>query len=491
MKTQTAIKTASRFFIMLSISLLLACAVNPVTGKREFMILTEQDEIQMGAETDQEIAKTYGIYEAPQLTAYINRIGQDLKPHTHRPNMEYKFKVLDSPIVNAFAVPGGYIYMTRGILAYFNNEAELAGVLSHELGHVNARHTARSYSRASLAMLGIGIGSVISEKFAKVAGVFEFGASLLFLKFSRDDERQADDLGVEYSSKAKYDAHQMAAFFETLERMHPQSGLSVLPDWFSTHPNPTDRIEAINTKTNEFQQTLNLQTAFIRQDEYLRQMDGLVFGEDPRQGYVDGNVFYHPALRFFFPVPAGWQVVNTPAQVQMVSAEEDAVIYFTLAEGDSPEQAALKFLEGIKADVKNEESLRLNDFVIHKLIADLTSGDENEEQNEAEKLSLMSYFIQKDDLIYAFHGLSYQNKFSKYTPIFQQTMGNFKRLMDPSKINVEPKRIKLQSVARQNALRNVLSEFGVPSDKLEETALLNGLHLDDTVERDRILKIVR
>jgi predicted Zn-dependent protease len=188
------------------------------------MLVTESDEVALGAQSDQGITQTYGVYDDSELAGYVNRLGQSMSEVTQRPNLEYHFQVLDTPVVNAFAGPGGYVYVTRGILAYFNDEAELAGVLGHELGHVSARHIARQLSRQQLTQLGLGVGMIVSEKFRQYAGLAQFGASMLFLKFSRDDERQADDLGVEYSSKSGYDAHRMAAFFETLERMGSGSG---------------------------------------------------------------------------------------------------------------------------------------------------------------------------------------------------------------------------------------------------------------------------
>src|SRR3990172_7425806 len=191
--------------VILLLAVIIYCAVNPVSGKREFMLLTESDEAALGAETDKEVVAQYGLYEDAQLQAYIEEIGLPMTKVTHRPNLNYSFKIVDTPVINAFAVPGGYVYFTRGILGYFNNEAELAGVLGHELGHVSARHTAQQYSRAQLAQLGVGVGMIFSEKFREYAGLAQFGVGLLFLRFSRDHERQSDDLGVEYSMKAGYD----------------------------------------------------------------------------------------------------------------------------------------------------------------------------------------------------------------------------------------------------------------------------------------------
>jgi len=203
-----------RLFLNFIISIIIAalivwavsCAVNPVTGKREFMLLTESDEISLGKQTDEQVINTYGLYGNQQLQNYINTIGKKIAKLSHRPNLNWQFKLLDSPVINAFAVPGGFVYLTRGILAYLNNEAELAGVVGHEIGHVTARHTAKAYSKSVVAQLGLQLGGMLSETFRKYSGIAQFGVGMLFLSFSRDNERQADALGVEYSTKAGYEA---------------------------------------------------------------------------------------------------------------------------------------------------------------------------------------------------------------------------------------------------------------------------------------------
>ena len=192
---------------------LFSCAVNPVTGKAELMLLSEEGEISMGQETDPQIVAMYGVYNDGDLDSYVENLGDRMARISHRPNLNYEFKIMDSPAINAFAVPGGYVYFTRGILAYLDNEAQLAGVMGHEIGHITARHSAQQYSKAQLAQAGLGLGAMVSEPFANIAQLAGQGLSLLFLKFSRDNERQADQLGVEYSSKVGYDAREMAQFF--------------------------------------------------------------------------------------------------------------------------------------------------------------------------------------------------------------------------------------------------------------------------------------
>ena len=320
------------------------CRANPVSGGPELMLVSEQEEMKIGRETDLQVKREYGIYQDPKLTAYLDGVYQRLGKLSHRPHLPYQFKVVDVSVVNAFAVPGGYVYFTRGILASLNNEAELAGVMGHEIGHITARHSAQQMSRAQLAQIGLMAGMVLSDTFRALSDAVGLGVGMLFLSFSRENERQADDLGVEYASKAGYDAKQMANFFETLEKMHPKSDKTGLPSWLSTHPNPEEREKTVRERAPEWQKELGLKDPKINRDQYLKEIDGLVYGEDPRQGFVDKGVFYHPEMRFQFPVPAQWKVNNTASpNVQMVSKEGDAAILFSLAAGKSPAEIAKAF----------------------------------------------------------------------------------------------------------------------------------------------------
>lgn len=479
MTSRNAVSVVATIFLFLLIPL--SCAINPVTGKNEFMLVSEQDEIALGKQADQEVGQTYGFYENQALADYVNRIGQNIAKNTQRPNNEYHFKVLDTPVVNAFAVPGGYVYVTRGLLAYMNDEAELAGVIGHELGHENARHIAQQMSRQQVAQLGFNVGMILSENFRKYAGLAEFGASMLFLKFSRDDERQADDLGVEYGSKSGYDTYRMAAFFETLERLNP-AGSSGLPDWFSTHPDPGNRVTAINNKTAEWRRKLTLTQYAIKRDDYLKTVSGIVFGEDPLQGYVEGDAFYHPSMRFTFPVPIGWQVNNTPSQVQIVSDKQDAVILLMQDKAASVSGAADQFIQEANAVVQSREKLTVNDFQAEKVVARLISGQDT--------LRTMSYFIAKGGAVYTFHGMTRWNQYSQYSPTFSRTMGGFKNLDDPSKTNVKPEKLIVKTVTKAGSLKTVLKQFGTSDIELENQAVLNGMQLTDNVSAGTLIKIV-
>lgn len=458
-----------------------SCAVNPVTGKQELMLLSESDEIKLGNETDVQIIKEYGVYEDPKLTAYLNDFCQRLGKVSHRPQLTYRFKIVDASVVNAFAVPGGYVYFSRGILATLNSEAELTGVMGHEIGHIAARHSAKQYSRAQLTQLGLGVGAIFVDS-TIISGLAQLGAGMLFLRFSRDNERQADDLGVEYSSKAGYDATQLASFFETLERMNPGSDRSGLPGWFSTHPSPEDRVQVVRVRAREWQQKLGLRELKINRDTYLREIDGLMFGDDPRQGYVEENVFYHPDLRFQFPVPTKWKLNNKPSQVQMVSEGQDAVILLSVTTGSSSRESVRTFVSKTNVLVIRSDEVQVNGLPTQRVISEI--------RTQKEIYRLMSYFIEKGNNVFVFHGLTSINRFQNYGPLFENTMRQFRELSEPRRINVKPDRIRIRSTQTTDTLGNVLRSFGVQNEKLKEIVLLNGGDPNQVIPANTLVKVV-
>ena len=461
-----------------------SCAVNPVTGSRELMLLSEADEVNMGKETDGQVVQEYGIFKDPELTAYLDGMCQRLGKVSHRPNLNYQLKILDASVVNAFAVPGGYVYFTRGILAHLNNEAELAGVMGHEIGHITARHSAQQYSKAQLAQVTLGVGSAVASVagLGALSGLAEMGVGMLFLRFSRDNERQADSLGVEYASKLHYDASKLGDFFHTLEQMNPGADRSGLPSWFSTHPNPEDRVNAVKAQAQQWQQKMALAKPVVNGDTYLRKIDGLIFGDDPRQGYVKDGIFYHPDLRFQFPVPDRWVLQNTPSQVQMVNEGKDAAILFGMEAGTSSGEVAKKFVTQTKAQVISSGSIGVNGLPSQRVLSNV--------QTEKGAIRVMSYFIEKDKKIFVFHGLTSPQKFQGVQALFEKTMGQFKGLTDPGRINVKPDRLRIRTIQAVDTLENSLRSFGVPNDQMAQLALLNGIQLSNRVPANTLIKVV-
>ena len=460
--------------------LLASCAANPVTGRQDFMLISEAEEIELGKKVAASVTREHGLYDDARLAAYVGDLGRKLGKLSHRPQLDYSIRILDSPVVNAFAAPGGHLFFTRGILATLNSEAELAGVIGHEIGHVTARHSAQQLSRAQAAQIGLIIPQVLGLPI--LSGLAEVGMGLFFMKYSRDNEREADSLAVEYATRAGYDASQMAGFFEMLQRMDPQSDRSGMPAWFSTHPSPEDREQAIKTQSQEAQRRMGLTRPRIEREAYLRAIDGLVYGQDPREGFVEGGMYYHPALRIQFPVPADWKVNDTPTAVQMLSKDKSAVILFTGAQGKSPAEAARGFVSKTRARVIQGQPARVGGFEAYRLTADVQSGGGT--------IRTLTYFIQKGNGVFSFTGFSTQRNFPQHEQTFENTLGRFAELTDARRINVQPDRIRVRRTARSDTLGNALRSLGVPENRIKETALLNGGLPDEPVPPNTLLKVI-
>lgn len=472
--------------VLAAVLMVPSCAVNPVTGKKQLMLMSESQEVALGAQYDPTVIGTFGAYDDPDLMAFINTKGAEMGKLSHRPNLQYHFRILDSPVVNAFAVPGGYIYFTRGILAQFNNEAELIGVLGHEMGHITARHTASQQSKQQLGQLLLVGGLIASEQFRQFADYAMQGMQLLFLKFSRDNEREADRLGVEYTSRVRYDAQKMADFFQVLQKMSMGSDHAGIPTFMSTHPDPGDRYNSVKSQAAAWQDSLNYASWAVNGDNYLRMIDGLVYGEDPRQGFVENNMFYHPEMKFKYPVPPGWQLENSPLQVQMAPKDGKAIMIFTLGKGNTPGEAAQQVLQELKLTVTESKNIQVHGMPSTVTISQQTSQDQ--QTGAQQVLRVLSYFIQYNNAIYVFHGVSRDADFNSYFKVFESTMANFDKLTEASKLNVKPKRIKVQQVRKTGTLEEAFRYFGVPENLRKEFALLNNLELTDRVSQGKLIK---
>ncbi len=466
--------------------LISSCSRNPVTGKREIVLMSESQEISMGKGYDPQVLATYGVYEDPTLQKFITAKGKEMAAISHRPHLPYEFKVVDSPVINAFAVPGGFVYFTRGIMAHFNNEAEFAGVLGHEIGHITARHSVQQQTKQMLGQLIFIGGLVVSEDFRNFADLASQGMGLLFLKFGRDDESQSDELGVDYSSEIGYDAVEMAGFFNTLKKMRAESGSST-PTFMSTHPDPVDRFNKVQTMAREEQQANPNKQYKINRDSYLKMIDGMVYGEDPRQGYAENGVFYHPQLLFQFPVPSGWRVNNMPSQVQMSPEDGAAVLTMDLAEGTDLRAAANKFVEDNKLNVIEQSPSNVNGNTAYTLIAESVPDAANG-QAASPTLRMLTYFISYGGKIYKFNGLSKKTDFNKYFSVLQRSMKNFKKLTDQSKINKKPTTIAIKTVKKNGTLQTALTSYSMQGSQLKELSLLNGMELTDQVKAGSLIK---
>lgn len=459
----------------------ISCSINPVTGRKEISLISEQGEIALGENTDKQVRAQYGVYSDPVLTAYIERVGAKLVPFTHRPHLKYHFAVLDTPVINAFAAPGGYIYVTRGILAMMNSEAELAVLLGHELGHVNARHSVSKMSQLILVQLGLAVGSALSEEFAKFSGLAGIGIQLLFLKFSRNDEREADRLGVEYSRNSGYNPAQMINFFSSLQSLGDLSSGHSLPGFLSTHPLTSERIE--NTKAILLESDSRLQYG---RAPYYSQINNMVYGSDPRQGFVEGSAFYHPQMRFYFSIPQGWTVQNTPANVTLVSKDENAAVVL-LAEqsNDRIRDYAKKKASSFEGHIlQSERSQTINGMTSYRQSLDVP-------QQEGENLRIILSCIKKGEYIYSFASLSTVSKFSSYDYTFGTVVGSFRELTDRTYLNRQPARITVIKANGKQTLQSIFQRAGMNEDLWQKFSIMNEIQLNQRPDSGQSIKILK
>lgn len=292
-----------------------ACATNPATGQRQLMLVSESEEIQMGKDADADVRKSMGVYGDAAWQSYVTTVGMKLARASHRPNLPWHFTVVDEPAVNAFALPGGFIYITRGILPYLRDEAELAAVLGHEVGHVDARHSASQVSKQQVAGLGIALGGALAPKYSRVFGLAGNGLGLLFLKYGRADELEADRLGTGYAAAAGWDPGAMPGLLETLARMDASEGSTRgVPNWALSHPPAADRVDKVQESVAAARAASPGGTARNR-PQFEERLAGVVFGDSREKGMVRGREFVHPVMRFALTFPQGWQISNSDGAV--------------------------------------------------------------------------------------------------------------------------------------------------------------------------------
>jgi predicted Zn-dependent protease len=461
-----------------------SCATNPVTKRKQLVFMSQKKEVAIGKAADPQIIAEFGLYEDKVLQDFINEKGKAMAAISHRSKLQYHFRIVDSEVLNAFAVPGGYVYFTRGIMGHFNNEAEFAGVLGHEIGHISARHSVKQHRDQILAQVGIIGGIILAPELAQFADAAAQGIGLLLLKFSRNAERQSDKLGVEYSSKIGYDAKEMAGFFKTLER---QSGgrSGELPNFLSTHPNPGDRDKDVSKLAQEWKGKLKLTNAQINRNSYLNKIDGLIYGEDPKQGFVENNVFYHPGLMFQVNIPTGWSTQNSPSQFQMAPANGKAMMILTMGKGKSLNEAAAGFLQQ-----NNLQALEAKEIMVNSLPVLAVLADTKQQSQQQQPLRTLSHFIQYGENIFLIIGVAGKADFNNYVNMFSGSQQSFSSLSDVDKLNKKPERIRIKTVNSSATLEEVFRSSRIDEKRFEELAILNGMKLTDGIEAGTMIKLV-
>lgn len=455
-----------------------ACATNPVTGQRQLALISEAQELEIGRSAAAEVQATLGLVDDAELQAYVQRIGAELARTSHRPALPWTFGVVDDPTPNAFALPGGYIFITRGLMSLMNSEAELASVLGHEIGHVTARHSVTQISRQQLAQLGLGLSGVLFPQTQPFSDALGAGLGLLFLKHGRDAERQADRLGFDYALAEGYAMREMIDVFAALERAGDEQR-SALPSWLTTHPAPGERI----TQVESWLSALPEGSAGTRVEraDFLQQIDGLVFGENPRQGFFRDGVFYHPDLRFRFDVPAEWATQNLTDAVMAVSPRRDAALQLTLAGNVNPTRAAQAFFSQ-----QGTRVLQSSQHAINGSPAVVTVFDAATPQDVVRGVVA---HIQYDGRTYQLLGYTPQQQFEAYSRVFENVIGSFDEVTDPEVLRVQPNRIDVVEVSSRMTLEEFAKRYS-SSIPVAELARINQMEENGVVERGTLMKRV-
>ncbi|MFU8812261.1 MAG: M48 family metalloprotease [Balneolaceae bacterium] len=474
-----------------------SCAVqkNPVTGQTRLLAYTWSQEVEIGREVDQELVAQFGLFDDDAVSAYVESVSEDILSHSHmrRPdtdeqfrNTEFFFRVLDSPVVNAFALPGGYVYVTRGLMAHLNNEAQFAVVIGHEIGHVAARHASQRALQQQLGQIAVIGGAVLGQEVLglpgeSIAQLSSQAAQLIFLSYGRNAERESDALGVEYSAMAGYAAEEGSEFFTSLKRISERSGQSI-PTRLSTHPDPGEREQNIPRMAQEWREQ-GYEANVYNADRYLDILDGMIFGENPRDGFVEGNRYLHPNLEFQFAIPSGWQLINQPSQVVLISPDEDAINILQIdTQATSPEQSVRGFIAQDGITENSSEATRVGGE-FPAFVADITIAQ------DGGNLRAVVYAIGYNDRVYRFINYTSESRFADFEAIFLQTPETFDRVTDPAILNVNPVVLRVIEAPRTDTFRNLLPDELPMGIQHDEVAILNQVFLDETIQQGTRIKI--
>ena len=433
-----------------------ACATNPATGEREFSLMSEAQEVQLGQEMDPQVKQEMGVYNDAELQRYVSDVGMRLARASERPNLPWSFTVVDEPAVNAFALPGGKIYLTRGILAFLHDETQLAGVLGHEIGHVTARHSAQQYTKATSAGVGLALLGIFVPEAQPFQGVAETALSVMFLKYGRDDELQADRLGVQYTGKTGWNPAGVAGMLRTLARLDEANGSNRgVPNWLSTHPAPADRVAQVQRFIEEHPSVVGTSGADRPSNDLSRYVDGMIFGDSPSDGIIRGNQFVHPDLRLALAFPQGWEIQNSASQVVAKAPERDNFMILQLvpnargsvqqiAQG-SMANAGFRQLQGERANVNG-----LDAYV----------GVYQGTMEGLGNTGTVAAHIVHGGKVYLVAGIAPANQFNSVQNQFLSSIRSFRQLSQQEASAVRPNRLDLYTVRAGESWTSIASRSG-------------------------------
>jgi predicted Zn-dependent protease len=462
----------------------MACATNPATGQRQLSFMSEEKEIALGQENDAEVRKEMGSYDDRALQEYVTTVGMKLAAVSERPNLPWHFTVADVPAVNAFALPGGYIYITRGILPFLDDESQLAGVLGHEIGHVTARHAASQYSKSTLSQIGL-IGAAIfapgGQAIAQAGGT---GLGLLLLKNSRDDEAQADGLGVRYSSRAGWDPAGIPRMLTTLGRIEEASDSKGVPNWLETHPQPEDRVQRVQAAVREAEAGAPKFTT--DHDGYLRRITGIVWGDSPDQGIVRGSSFLHKGLRLAVDFPAGWNIQNGTTQVAAKEPNGKSLIVLEPIRrpaGRTVEDTAIITMQnaGFRQVDGGPTSINGLRAYLGSYVGTL--------QNFG-RVQLRALFVQNERGMYLLAGVAPIDNYPAMATTFSNSLESFRALSAADAERLQPNRVQLYTAKQGDTWQGIAEHQSKSLIKATTLAIMNGHPVNDQPAPGERLKIV-
>ncbi len=472
-----------------------ACTVNPATGERAFTGgMSAREEIETGRKLHPQILAEMGGADGNKaLARYVDSIGQLLARTSERTDLKYTFTVIDSDIVNAFAIPGGYIYVSRGLLALADDEAELAGVLAHELGHITALHHARRRGQTLIANVGLLAAGVLAGAVAPgaergIMGLGQHAATGVLRSFSRENEYEADDLGIRYLSRAGYDPQAMARFLAKL-RAHSRLEAIIAGrapdsidrfDYLATHPAPRARVTRASAKAKR----VKVRQPMSARDIYLDKIDGIVYGESPAQGFARGRDFIHPDLRFRFRAPEGFRLHNAPAAVT-AEGPGDSLIVFDL-ERNAGRRGTYFYLTSVWA--KGARLERVRNITVNGLKGAEGFTRINTRRGVVD-LRLVAIRGQRDG-IFRLMFLSPPGRTARLRRGFEATIASFRRIGSAEAASVKPRRLKIVRVRRGETQRTMARRMADAERPLERFRVLNGIGPRDRLRPGQRVKIV-
>ena len=464
-----------------------ACVIDPATGERSLgQLLTREDELTVGREEHPRVLRQFGgEYRDLMLAGYVDQVGQSLAKLSDSPEIAFSFTVLNSPVVNAFALPGGFVYVTRGLLALAGNEAELASVLAHEIGHITARHAAQRHQRAAR-----GPSSAAAKTNGGAVGELAPGQdpAAYVQGYSREQEMEADTLGIRYLARAGYDPAAMSTFLARLDaQARLDASLMGLPadqadqmSFTATHPRTADRVQAAALRAGE----LGAPRRPLEPESYLRRIDGILYGDDPEQGFVRGTAFLHPRLLFRFEVPAGFRLFNS-AQRVIARNPQEALILFDSARRPSGLSIA-DYLTGVWSrdlTLAGMEQIVINGF------AAATGWTRVETNRGPRDLRLVA--IQFDETtIYRFTFITPPPLTDSLSLDLRRATYSFGALTREEAALLRPLRLQLVRVREGDTAAGLAARLPLPDGREETLRTLNGFGKQDELKPDRLIKTI-